>query len=127
MGAPRILSRPSLVVEVEVSVMSSRTVVVRYRVKADRVEENVSAVREVFTELERSSPGGIRYATYRTGDGDGTGVGFMHLAWIETDDGKNPLLAVEAFQRFAATVRDRCVEPPVTTELEVVGAYRLGP
>ena len=105
--------------------MSSRTVVVRYRMKADRAEENVRAVREVFAELARSRPAGIRYATFRVGDGDGAGVGFMHLAWIETDDGKNPLLAVEAFQRFAATVRDRCVEPPVTTELEAVGAYRL--
>lgn len=94
---------------------------VRYRVKADRAEENVEAVLAVFAELERQRPRGLRYATFRLADG----LSFMHLARIETADGANPLLAVEAFKRFAASVRERCDEPPVTTPLTEVASYRL--
>lgn len=94
---------------------------VRYRVKADRAEENVAAVLAVFAELERQRPRGLRYATFRLPDG----LSFLHLARIETADGTNPLLALEAFQRFAASVRDRCDEPPVSTPLTELASYRL--
>jgi len=49
----------------------------------------------------------------------------VHLASVETDDGTNPLQAIEAFKAFASTIKDRCVEPPTTTELDEVGSYRL--
>ncbi len=103
----------------------SRTIVVRYRVKKDFAEENARNIQAVFAELARTSPPGIRYASFRLGDGADESVGFMHVASVETDDGKNPLLALDAFQRFAAAVKERCVEGPVTTDLEKVGAYRF--
>jgi quinol monooxygenase YgiN len=96
-----------------------RQVIVRYRVKPDRADENVAAIRAVFEELERTRPAGLRYATLRGRDG----VTFVHLARIDATD--NPLLALTAFKEFAAAIKDRCEEPPVTTDVDEVGAYRM--
>ena len=63
-----------------------RRVMVRYRVKADKAEENVAYVMKVFEELHAQQPDGLRYATFRLDDG----VSFIHFASIETDDGTNP-------------------------------------
>ncbi|MGE0784903.1 MAG: hypothetical protein AB7S26_04380 [Sandaracinaceae bacterium] len=98
-----------------------RKVMVRYTVEADRAEENVRFVRAVFEELERESPEGIRYATFKLPDG----VSFVHLASVETSDGTNPLTATGAFRAFIAQIKDRCVEAPVSTELDLVGQYRV--
>ena len=42
-----------------------RRVMVRYTVKADRGDENERLLREVYEELHRTGPDGIRYATFR--------------------------------------------------------------
>jgi hypothetical protein len=94
-----------------------RTVIVRYRVKPDRAAENEQLVRAVYAELDESQPTGFHYATFKLDDG----VSFVHLATQETDE--NPLVGVAAFQRFQADIRGRCDEPPVVTEVEVVGSY----
>lgn len=96
-----------------------RRVMVRYQTKPDRAEENERYVGAVFEQLQREHPAGVRYATFKLDDG----VTFVHIASIETDDGSNPLAALEAFRSFTAGIRDRCVQPPVTTELHAVGAY----
>jgi len=95
-----------------------RQVMVRYKVKPDRVEENEQLVRAVYDELAATRPAGLRYATFRLEDG----VSFVHVASVEGEH--NPLAEVEAFARFQADVRDRCDEPPVATQLHEVGAYR---
>ena len=95
-----------------------RQVMVRYKVKPDRVEENEQLVRAVYDELAATRPAGLRYATFRLEDG----VSFVHVASVEGEH--NPLAEVEAFARFQADVRDRCVEQPVVTELHEVGSYR---
>ena len=46
-----------------------RRVMVRYRVKPDRVEENEELVRSVYEELRRTRPEGLRYATFKLEDG----------------------------------------------------------
>jgi hypothetical protein len=96
-------------------------IMVRYRVKPDRAAENEQAIRGVFAQLAQEQPEGIRYATFKLPDG----VSFMHLARIETSDGTNPLLLLDAFKRFTADIKDRCEEAPVSTKLEEVGSYRL--
>ena len=98
-----------------------RQVMIRYKVKPDRVEENAALVRDVYEELHRDEPAGLRYATFQLDDG----VSFVHVA--ATDDGQSPLTEVEAFKRFQADIRDRCDEPPVVTELREIGAFRLLP
>jgi len=94
-------------------------VMVRYRVKPDQVAANEELVRDVYAELERVRPDGLRYATFKLEDG----VSFLHLATHESD--RSPLGEIEAFRRFQSGVRDRCDEPPVVTELEEVGSFRF--
>jgi hypothetical protein len=93
-------------------------VMVRYKVKPDRAEENAALVRAVYEELHRTAPGGLTYATFVLEDG----VSFVHVATHDGDD--NPLAQVEAFQRFQEHVRDRCDEPPVVSRMREVGSYR---
>jgi hypothetical protein len=97
-----------------------RRVVVRYRTKPERADENQKLVEAVFGALAQQRPAGLRYATFRLADG----VSFVHVASVETDDGSNPLEAVEEFASFGRDVADRCDEPPVVQAATLVGSYR---
>jgi hypothetical protein len=96
-----------------------RQVMVRYKVKPERVAENEALVREVYEELARVKPDGLHYATFRLEDG----VSFAHLA--VTADASNPLPELEAFRRFQEGIVDRCDEPPIVTRLSEVGSFRF--
>jgi hypothetical protein len=96
-----------------------KKLMVRYKVKPDRAGENQQFVEQVFAELQRTSPPGLRYATFKQKDG----VSFIHVASIETANGENPLQQSPAFQAFQAGIKDRCAEQPVVTELDEVGSY----
>ena len=89
-----------------------RQVMVRYKVKPERLAENEALVRQVYEELARTAPAGFRY-----------GVSFTHLAF--TDGDESPLPKLAAFRRFQQDIADRCDEPPAVTELEQIGSYRL--
>jgi hypothetical protein len=95
-----------------------RQVMVRYKVKPDRVAENEALVRAVYDELHGTEPAGLRYATFRQDDG----VSFIHVA--QTEDGVDPLSGVAAFARFQEGIGERCDEAPVVTVLHEVGSYR---
>ena len=69
-------------------------VMVRYKVKADRIEEHEGLIRKVFAELAESAPPGIRYGAFKLADG----VSFVHIALITAD--KNPLDTLPAFKAF---------------------------
>ena len=94
-------------------------VVVRYRTKPDRADENQALVEKVFGELADTQPEGLRYATFRLADG----VSFVHVASVETTDGTNPLSATAAFTEFVRDVGDRCEDGPVASDATVVGSY----
>jgi hypothetical protein len=96
-------------------------VMVRYKVKPDQAARNQELVRAVYEELHRTNPAGLRYATFQLDDG----VTFVHVASTETEDGTNPLSAVEAFKRFQEDIDDRCEERPVVTRLDQVGSYPM--
>jgi L-rhamnose mutarotase len=98
-----------------------RRVMVRYRVKPDRVEENEQLVRSVYEELHRVEPAGLRYATFLLEDG----VSFFHLA--ESEGSRNPLTQLDAFKEFQRDIADRCDEQPVVTEISEVGSFRFRP
>ncbi len=98
----------------------ARKVMVRYKVKADRAEDNAAYIRRVFEELAQTQPDGLRYASFRQADG----VSFVHIALIDTVGGNNPLAETAAFKAFQAEIKDRCEELPVAVELEEVGSYR---
>ena len=96
------------------------THLVQYKLKAECVAENEAFVTRVFEELKRVQPPGVRYATFRHGDG----VSFTHLVSRETPaDGVNPLTSLPTFKAFAAGIRDRCKVAPVTIELKEIGTY----
>jgi hypothetical protein len=97
-----------------------RQVMVRYKVKPDRVKENEELVRAVYRELRHTEPAGLRYATFKLDDG----VSFVHLAVSEGDAG-GPLSEVKAFQEFQRNIEDRTDEAPVVTGIEEIGSYRL--
>jgi len=94
---------------------------VRYKVHADRADENEGLVRAVYEQLARDQPDGLHYATFRLPDG----VSFMHIV-IDTDQPGRILNEVAAFKAFTADIESRCEEPPVATELTIVGSYRVG-
>jgi hypothetical protein len=94
------------------------TVVVRYRTQPDRSDENQRLVEEVFAELARSQPAGLRYATLRVADGT-----FVHIAQLETE--ANPLTETTAFAEFLDGIAERCLpgQGPDAQPATVVGAY----
>ena len=95
-----------------------KTIMVRYKTSEATGDTNAALVRAVFEELRARAPGGIRYTSYRLADG----VTFVHIASVERPD-QNPLTSLPAFKAFQAQLADRCVEPPVVTELSIVGSY----
>jgi hypothetical protein len=98
-----------------------RRVLVRYKVKPERVEENEQLVRAVYDELRHTEPPGLRYATFKLDDG----VSFVHIAVTESDTRGSPLSKLKAFQEFQNNIEDRTDEAPVVTEIEEIGSYRL--
>ncbi len=96
-----------------------KTVMVRYKTSEAQAATNEALVRAVFEELRWRAPEGLSYASYRLSDG----VTFVHVATIENAD-QNPLTALPAFKLFQQQLRERCVEPPVITELTVIGSYQ---
>lgn len=93
-------------------------IVVRYRPRADRADENQQLVEAVFAELAETDPGGLRYATLRLADGT-----FVHIADVEGDT--NPLASTAAFAEFQREIGDRCADGagPNPQEAVVVGSY----
>lgn len=92
-------------------------VMVRYKVKPDRVAENEALVRAVYEELSRTAPDGFRYSTYRLEDG----VTFVHVAQSEQEP--PALVRLEAFKRFTEHIGERVDEAPVVTRIDTIGTY----
>src|SRR4051794_21430284 len=97
-------------------------VVVRYRTKPERAEENQALVEQVFAELATARPDGLRYATFRLAEGEE----FVHVAEVDTADGTNPLSGIAAFGEFQQGIPERMVEGPVVADATLVGSYGFG-
>ena len=95
-----------------------KTIVVRYKTIEAHGDANAALIRAVFSELHERHPQGLRYTSYRAADG----VSFVHLATHDGPD-SSALTGLPAFKAFQEQLKSRCVEPPVVTELSVVGAY----
>ena len=96
-----------------------RAAMIRYRVKAELAAENERLVKQVFEQLGRERPAGLRYATFKLADG----VSFVHVVIDDAADGTSTLQKIPAFREFTAAVNDRTEEHPVRTELTVIGSY----
>jgi hypothetical protein len=91
---------------------------VRYQVRPDAAAENERLIKQVFEQLAREKPAGLRYQSFRQGDG----VSFVHIASYD-GEGSSPLQQLAAFKTFIGGIKERCVEQPVTIESQVVGVY----
>jgi hypothetical protein len=110
-----------VVTDVRTKEIDMLTVVVRYRTKPDRADENQRLVEKVFAALDEIGDTGFAYASLRLEDG----VSFVHVV-VEDSGGANVSLAeVPAFQEFQAGISDRCDEQPVARGASLVGAHRL--
>ena len=96
-----------------------KTILVRYKVKPELADDNQRLIEQVFVQLARDKPDGLRYQSFRLDDG----VSFMHVATRDGEAEESPLMKVEAFRAFVAGIKDRCVEPPVQTEMKAIGRY----
>ncbi len=94
-----------------------KQVMVRYKVKKNRVAEHEKLLRAVFDELGQTAPEGLRYAAFRMPDG----ASFVHVALV--DGRKNPLTASKAFAAFTSEIEERCDEPPQPADLAMIGSY----
>lgn len=92
---------------------------IRYKVKPEHASENERLVRAVFDALRELRPHGLRYSSLKGEDG----LTFMHLVSHDTEGAREALTSLPAFKAFSGGVRDRCAEPPVTTEWSIVGSY----
>lgn len=98
-----------------------KRMIVRYKVKAGKAEENEKYIQKVFEELHKNRPDGLRYASFKLSDG----VSFVHIVSVETRDDRNLLIETTAFKTFNAGIKDRCEEQPVLMEMTEVGSYRF--
>ncbi len=92
-------------------------VMIRYRVRPDRVDEHLGLVAAAFEEMAVLRPPRLRYTAHRLNDG----LTFVNL--VEGDDLPSPLPDLGAFQRYRAELDERCDEPPVMTELIEIESY----
>ena len=94
---------------------------VQYKVRPEEAAANEHAIEAVFAQLWEQSPPGFRYASFKLDDG----VTFVHIFAGEAESDRDTLRALPAFTAFSSAVRDRCDEPPIATQLNEVGSYRM--
>ncbi|HZQ86575.1 MAG TPA: hypothetical protein VFA83_17140 [Acidimicrobiales bacterium] len=97
-------------------------VVVRYRTKPERADENQALVEKVFAELSALGDTGFSYMSLRLEDD----VSFVHIVVEHPGGGTVSLADVPAFQAFTADIADRCEEQPVAMGGRVVGSHAFG-
>ncbi|OQW56384.1 MAG: hypothetical protein A4S14_00515 [Proteobacteria bacterium SG_bin9] len=91
--------------------------VIRYQTNPDKADENQRYIEIVFSELERVTPSGVRYAALRLEDGL-----FVHLADIDNGPGLTGLASFQAFQSGLST---RISDKPLVREAVLIGNYRM--
>jgi hypothetical protein len=89
---------------------------VRYRAKPEKIEENQRLIREVFRELRAKSPQDVRYLVLKLSDGT-----LCHLV----EDGSKTIASLEAFAAFRRGGENRRIDEPQQLEATVVGNYRM--
>jgi hypothetical protein len=99
----------------------SSVVVVQYTTKREYADENERLVRDVFSELQDTDPGGLHYCTVRLADG----VSFVHFAVLDGEE--NPLSSSPGFARFQSGIAERCTSGPNVSAAALLGSYAMLP
>jgi hypothetical protein len=93
---------------------------VRYKAKPDAAGENQRLIETVFGELRSKSLEGVRYLVLKLADHS-----FVHFS--ATEDGAAPISRLQTFRAFQSGIKERCMEPPQSNEVTIVGNYRMLP
>jgi quinol monooxygenase YgiN len=96
-------------------------VLVTYKVKPDRVEENEELIKAVYAELRQINDLDIHYATFKLNDGQT----FVHLASFASMDKQPILTESKAFKAFQENLKERCEAPPDPQKLNEIGSYNF--
>lgn len=96
-------------------------IMVTYKVKADRVEENEALVRAVYAELRQINDLDIHYATFKLGDGQT----FVHFASFSSMDKQPVLTESKSFKAFQENLKERCEAPPDPQKLNEIESYNF--
>lgn len=99
--------------------MTTTRHMVQYKLKPECVEDNERLARAVYEELRSVRPPGLRYATFKLGDG----LSFVHIVSHEGGGDNAALTSLASFKAFSSGVRERCEIPPARVELHEIGSY----
>ncbi len=88
---------------------------IRYRVAPERADENAAAVAEFVATMAKEGDPGVSYTSYRLNE-----TAFVHVAHFADEDAKARFQAHPAFAGFAAGLKDRAVDGPTATQIDVV-------
>jgi hypothetical protein len=97
-----------------------RRMVVRYKAKPEKAEENERLIESVFEELRANSPDGLRYLALRLADGS-----FVHFVASDGVGDASQLRELASFRAFLSGIKERCLEPPQAENAVIVGDYRM--
>jgi hypothetical protein len=92
---------------------------VRYRLKPECIEGSPRQAAEWYSEPAADGPAWLRQASFELDDNGGV----LTLVQLERDP--SALRDLEPFQRHRGGLAERCAEPPTTTPLRLLGAYRF--
>jgi hypothetical protein len=98
-----------------------KRVLVTYKVKADRVQENEELVRAVYEELHHNKDPDAHYATFKLDDGQT----FVHMAAFASEDKQPILTESNSFKAFQKNLGDRCEVPPNPQNLTEIGSHNF--
>jgi len=97
--------------------------VIRYRTTAEQAEPNRRLVEQVFAEVARVRPAGLRYQCVQLGSEGSEGTEFVHL--VHSDE-QSPLVDLASFQEFQRGLADRLDGELERVPARVVGSYGPG-
>jgi hypothetical protein len=98
-----------------------KKILVRYKVKVDKVAENETLVKAVYQQLKEKGMEGFSYCTFKLADG----VSFVHIALAANEEINAAFTSLPAFRDFQAGIKDRCDELPVAGPATVIGSYNF--
>ena len=101
-----------------------QSIVVRYTVKPEAIDEHVRLIQGVFEQLHREHPAGVvGYQVLRLNDGET----FVHVSTHDTPDGSYPLPELSAFKEFGRDSASRVSTTPNPTPATTIASYRGDP
>jgi hypothetical protein len=121
-SSPHALATLSLGTVAEIGVLPmATTVVVRYRTHESAAAANQRLVEDVFDNLGRHRPTGVKYMALKLADG----ASFVHVAVFDgADDGARQRLShLPAFARFQQDIGERVDTVPEVSAATVIGSY----